>query len=133
MFSNIQPKNWKFFFHCQAYREDNQDKVNPYRGFQSSQTFGLVHDARSHWFTEMNTIFIRAVGSDGTIYKVPYSFDKVPGSFTGEALYKEFVEKISTIKSLERNAAENIINLISNTHNRPKFELKRVHLEMKVC
>ena len=47
-----------------------------------------MHDATTHWVKELNTIFIRVVGKDGVIFKVPFSFDRVPGLFTGEATFE---------------------------------------------
>ena len=54
-----------------------------------------MHDATTHWVKELNTIFIRVAGKDGKIFKVAFSFDRVPGSFTGEAPCEELIQKIS--------------------------------------
>ena len=52
-----------------------------------SVDFGLLHDATSHWVKELNTVMIRAVReSDCQIFKVPFSFKQVPGSFTGTSI-----------------------------------------------
>ena len=37
-----------------------------------------------------------------------FSFDRVPGWFTGEALCENLIQKISSVKVLKENAAENL-------------------------
>ena len=94
-----------------------------------------MHDAITHWVKELNTIFIRAVGKDGAIFKVPFSFDRVPGSFTGEALCEELIQKISSVKVLKKNEAEKLPDALRTLQKEfiPEIELKKVHLKMKVC
>ena len=83
---------------------------------------------------ELNTVFLRAVGRDGTIYKVPYSFKRVPGSFTGEALCAELIEEISEIRPLKENAAQTILDIIKKNKQTesPEVQLKRIHLQIQV-
>ena len=54
----------------------------------------------------MNTVFIRAVSSDGHVTKVPYCMHKFPGDLTGEVLCVELVEQISQIITVHNNAFE---------------------------
>ena len=93
-----------------------------------------MHDAITHWVKELNTIFIRAVGKDGAIFKVPFSFDRVPGSFTGEALCEELIQKISSVKVLKENAAEKLPDALRVVRKEfvLEIELKKLHLKMKV-
>ena len=63
--------------------------------------FGLVHDAITHSVKELKAKFISVVGKDGTIFNVPFSFDRVPGSITGEALCEEFIQKNVLSKRIE--------------------------------
>ena len=67
-----------------------------------------MHNATTHWIKKFNTIFRTVVGKDGTIFKVSFSFDRVSGSFTGEALCEELIQKISSVKVLNENAAEKL-------------------------
>ena len=94
-----------------------------------------MHNAITHWIEEFNTIFITVVGKDGTIFKVPFSFDRVSGSFTGEALCEELIQKISSVKVLKENAAEKLPDAIRALRKEfvLEIELKKLHLKMKVC
>ena len=88
----IHQSNLYFISTIQGYKEENKNPNNPYQVLAKCKEFGLVHDATTK---ELNTIFIRVVGKDGTIFKVAFSFDRVLGSFTGEALCEELIQKIS--------------------------------------
>ena len=67
-----------------------------------------------HWIKEINAVFIKAVSSNGEIFKVLFSKKKVPGSFTGEALGTEMIKETLSIKALQgKNAVDGIKN--SNT------------------
>ena len=79
----------------QTYCKFNMDSNNPYRKLETSEKFGLIHDATLHWVKQLNTAFIRAVEDDGSIVKVPFSMKQVPGSFTGEVLCEEIINVIS--------------------------------------
>ena len=103
---------------------------------EKADDFGLLHDATSHWVKELNTVFIRAVSDEGKIYKVPFSMKRVPGSFTGEALSKELLSEISSIKRLKENASESIENAIckyKKIQTKPEIEYKKLHNQLKVC
>ena len=78
----------------------NINPNNSYQVFEKCKEFGLAHDATTNWVKELNTILIKVVGKDGTLFKVPFSFDRVPRSFTGEALGEELIQKISSVKVL---------------------------------
>ena len=86
------------------------------------------------WIKEINAVFIKAVSSNGEIFKVLFSKKKVPGSFTGEALSTEVIEETLSMKALQgKNAVDGIKN--SNTlkgNSKPKYELKKVHMKLKV-
>ena len=92
-------------------------------------------DATTHWVKELNTVFIRVVGKDGTIFKMPLSFDRVPGSFTGRALCEELIQKIFLVKVLKENAAEKLPDALRALQKEfvLKIELKKLHLKMTVC
>ena len=94
-----------------------------------------MHDATTHWVEELNTIFIRVVGKDGTILKVSFSFGKVPRSFTGEALCEKLIQKISSVKVLKENATEKLPDALRALQKEfvLEIELKKLHLKMKVC
>ena len=108
---------------------------NPYQVLEKCKEFGLVHDATTHWVKELNTIFIRVVGKDGTILNVSLSFDRVPGSFTGEALCEELIQKISSVKVLKENATEKLPHALRALRKEFALEidLKKLHLKKKVC
>ena len=93
-----------------------------------------MHDASTHWVKELITIFIRVVGKEWTILKVSFSFDRVPGWFTGEALCENLIQKISSVKVLKENAAENRPGALRALRKEflPEIELKKLHLKMKV-
>ena len=93
-----------------------------------------MHDASTHWVKKLSTIFIRVVGKDGTIFKMSFSFDRVPGWFTGEALCEELIQKISWVKVLKGNAAEKLLDALRALWKEfvPEIELKKLHLKMKV-
>ena len=86
-----------------------------------------------HWIKEINTVFIKAVSSNGEIFKVLFSKKKIAGSFTGEALGTEVIEETLSIKALQgKNAVDGITN--SNTfkgNSKPEYELKKVHMKLK--
>ena len=94
-----------------------------------------MHDSTTHWVKELNTIFIRVVGKDGTISKVPFCFDRVSGSFTGEALCEELIQKTSSVKVLKENAAEKLPDALTALQKEfvLEIELKKLHLKMKIC
>ena len=66
---------------------------------------------------------------------MPFSFDRVPGSFTGEALWEEIKKKISSVKVLKKNEAEKLPDALRTLQKEfiPEIELKKLHLKMKVC
>ena len=68
--------------------------------------FGLLHDETTHWVAGIRTAFVCAVIDDGAVYEVPYSIQKVAGSFTGEVLCEGLVSEISAIKILQENATD---------------------------
>ena len=96
---------------------------------------GLVYDAATHWVKELNTVLIRVVGKGGTIFKVPLSFDMVPGSFIGGALSEELNQKIFSVKVLKENVAEKLPDALRALQKEffLKIELKKLHFKMKVC
>ena len=51
---------------------------------------------------EINTVFLRGVSDDATVFKVPFSIKQVTGSLTGEALNVELLMEMSRIKDLGR-------------------------------
>ena len=86
--------------------------------------------------TGINTIFVCAVADDGSVYKVPFSMKKVPGSFTGEALCMELISEISSIKKLKDNAAtktaEAVRNYTSTGDDGSETEYRDLHVQLKV-
>ena len=88
----------------QVYCTSNADDDNPYQQLEKCDDFGLLHDATTSFVKEINTVFMQAVANEGGIFKVPFSMKQVPGSFTGEALCKELVKEISSIRPMKNNA-----------------------------
>ena len=80
------------------------------------------------------TKYIYGLLENGTIFKVPFSFYRVPGSFTGEALCEELIQKISSVKVLKENAAEKLPDALRVVRKEfvLEIELKKLHLKMKV-
>ena len=102
-----------------AYQKYNLDEDNPYRILEKVVHWGYIHDATSHWVKELNTVILRAVDERGNITKVPFSFNQVPGSLTGEVLAEEIISNISAVKTVKNiNAASNISDaLVSSSNN----------------
>ena len=103
---------------------------------EKCDNFGLFHDETTHWANGINTVFVCVVTDDGVIYKVPYSMQKVAGSFTGEVLHEELISEISAIKILKENAADKIVDAVK-TYKKSKgggikSEFKRWHIKLKV-
>ena len=80
------------------------------------------------------TKYIYGLLENGTIFKVPFSFYRVPGSFTGEGLCEELIQKISSVKVLKENAAEKLPDALRVVRKEfvLEIELKKLHLKMKV-
>ena len=94
-----------------------------------------MHDVTTHWVKELNTIFIKAITDDAEILKVPFSMNRVAGSFTGEALYKKVIIEISGIKALKDNPFNNIETAIlpqGNIETGPEKEYWRLNNDLKV-
>ena len=73
----------------ETYHTSNNDACNPYCQLETCSEFGLLHDATSHWVTQINTVFLWVVSDDGDIFKVPYSMKKVYGGFNrGKYLWR---------------------------------------------
>ena len=66
---------------------------------------------------------------------MPFSFDRVPGSFTGEVLCEELIQKISSVKVLKENATEKLPHALRALRKEFALEidLKKLHLKKKVC
>ena len=124
-----------FHFNYLELQRRKQNPNNPYRVLEKCKEFGLVHDATTHWVKELNTIFIRVVGKDGTIFNMSFIFDRVPGSFIGEALCEELILKISSVRVLKENAAEKLPDALRALRKEfvPEIKLKKLRLKMKVC
>ena len=97
----------------QVYCTSNTDDDNPYRQLEKCDDFGLLPNATTSFVKEINTVFLRAVANEGGIFKVPFSMKQVSGSFTGEALCKELVREISSIRPVKNNATVAIRGAIS--------------------
>ena len=69
----------------ETYHNSNNVACNPYRQLETCSEFGLLHDATSHWATEINS-FLQVVSDDGDILKVPYSVKKLSGGFREKSL-----------------------------------------------
>ena len=119
----------------ETYHNNNKDPDNPYRALEKCSDFGLLHNATSHWYKEINTIFLRVAADDGQILKVPFSAKRVPGSFTGEALCQELITEISKIKKVEPNATKQIPPALLEYHgsaaSTPEQRYKRIHQKLK--
>ena len=103
---------------------------------EKCDNFGLFHHETTHWANGINTVFVCVVTEDRVIYKVPYSMQKVAGSFTGEVLHEELISEISAIKILKENAADKIVDAVK-TYKKSKgggikSEFKRWHIKLKV-
>ena len=96
----------------------------------------MLHDGTTHWATDINTVFIRAVDDDDSVYKVPFSMKKVPGSFTGEVLCTELVSEISSVKKIKDNAPTKIAKALKNYKltgdDGSKKEYRNLHIQLKV-
>lgn len=117
-----------------AYRNYNQDTDNPYRVLENTTHWGFIHDATSHWVKELNTVILRAVSPNGSITKVPFSFNQVPGSLTGEVLAEEIMTNISSVKTVKNNAASSISKALvdsSQSENRDLEKLQQLQLSLK--
>ena len=103
---------------------------------EKCDNFGLLHDGTTHWANGINTIFVCVVTDDGAVYKIPYSMQKVAGSFTGEVLHEELISEISAIKLLKENAADKIVDAVKTYKKSEgggiKSEFKRWHIQLKV-
>ena len=71
-----------------------------------------MHDALTHWVKEINKVFLRVVSGGGTIFKVPISVTRIPGSLTGEKLCDQLMTEISKIKYVLNNATNKIEDAI---------------------
>ena len=96
----------------------------------------MLHDGTTHWATDISTVFIHAVDDDDSVYKVPFSMKKVPGSFTGEVLCTELVSEISSVKKIKDNAATKIAKALKNykltVDDGSKKEYCNLHIQLKV-
>ena len=96
----------------------------------------MLHDGTTHWASGINTVFICAVDDDGSVYKVPFSMKRVPGSFTGEVLCTELVSEISSVKKVKDNAATKIAKALKNHKSTDddgsKKEYCNLHLQLTV-
>ena len=123
------------YFDYQTYCYDTNPN-NPYRQLEKCQHYGFLHDGTTHWATGINTVFVRVVNDDGTVYKVPFSMKDVPGSFTGEVLCSELIYEISSIKMIKNSAADKIIEALksykSTGNDGSKNEYRKLHLQLKV-
>ena len=54
---------------------------------------------------EINTVFLRGVDDEGTIFKVPFLTKQVTGSLTAEALSEELLMETSRIRDLGGKSA----------------------------
>ena len=114
-----------------AYRNHKNDDDNPYRILENVSLWGFIHDATSHWVKELNTVILRAVDDQGYITKVPFNFNQVPGSLTGEVLANEIMENISLVRKVKNNASEKISAalkssaLVDNSESQKKLEVLR--------
>ena len=81
-------------------------------------------------------MLIRAVDDDDSVYKVPFSMKKVPGSFTGEVLCTELVSEISSVEKIKDNAATKIAKALKNhkltVDDGSKKEYRNLHIQLKV-
>ena len=100
---------------------------------EKCDNFGLLHNGTTHWANGINTIFVCVVTDDGAVYKIPYSMQKVAGSFTGEVLHEELISEISAIKILKENAADKIVDAVKTyKKSEGESEFKRWHIQLKV-
>ena len=129
--NNIADVSKSIFY---VYCHQNKDEDNPYCQLEISYEFGVLHDATTNFTKTVNALFVRVVNGDGEIFKVPFSFNKVPGSFTGEALRDELLKEISKIKQVKNNASNTIpAALIDHKKKKnipeqdPKFQYKHTY------
>ena len=100
---------------------------------EKCDNFDLLHDGTTHWANGINTVFVCVVTDDGAVYKIPYSMQKVAGSFTGEVLHEELISEISAIKLLKENAADKIVDAVKTyKKSEGESEFKRWHIQLKV-
>ena len=87
---------------------------------------------------EINTVFLRGVSDDGTIFKVPFLMKQVTDSVTGEALSEELLMEISKIRDLGGKSAygriEDTLKSYKKMHKEksPEEKYHLLHAELKV-
>ena len=91
-----------------SYQKYNHNTDIAYCAIETANHWGFIHNAKSHWVKEINTVFLRAVDDKGNIFKVPFDMKQVPGSLTGEVLCEEIINQISQVKTVKNNAASAI-------------------------
>ena len=112
----------------ESYRFSNSDSGNPYRILDQADHWGIVHDATSHWVKQINTVFVRAVSSDGEITPVPFRMKQVAGSLTGEVLAEDVMLEICNVKEVKKNAASRIEAALKSSSSH-QSDADRVRLE----
>ena len=115
---NDNDANDGFVAILKSYQKYNLNTDNAYRGTETANHWGFIHDATSHWVKEINTVFLRTVDDKGNIFKVPIDTKQVPGSLTGEVLCKERINHISQVKTVKSNGASATSEtLLSSSHD----------------